>query len=298
MGQQPHPLAGKSGEGAPVAPPNWKWRCGNRLSDMYFYSAEGKKFRSRVELASYLNTLSNGPSQDEFCWRPTEEILKTGIWTKESPSEPRKTLKSRAKIVDTERPAKKAKQSDRSSNGSPKMQSPSTVHNGVQFSQVEPLAIRAPGPVLSKKVTPFRSRKKKKATKDETKLKGKKTETEAKAQKTVSEAKTEKPATTSSHTFKEILAEPSSFTWLFDQHTMDKFREEARKLNDLSATEISEMRKLLVERNPQMGNMSKYPNEALKVFLRLLGTNGLSDEPSDTLGKVELAGLCVKLAKA
>lgn len=147
-------------------------------------------------------------------------------------------------------------------------------------------------------MTPFRSRKKKKATKDETKGKSKTTVAEVKAQNTEIEANPEKPASTGTHTFKEILAEPYSFTWLFDPNTMDKFREEARKLNDLSATEISEMRNLLVERNPQMGNMSKYPNEVLKVFLRLLGTNGLSDEPSDTLGKVELADLCVRLAKA
>ncbi|CAM6097673.1 unnamed protein product [Calypogeia fissa] len=300
MGQLPHPLAGKTGEGAPVAPPKWKWRYGNRVSDMYFYSPEGKKFRSRVELASYLNTLSDGPSQDDFCWRPTEEILRTGVWIKVSSSEPAKTQKSKAKNVDTEKPAKRAKQSDRIFNGSPQIQSPSAIHNGVQFSQVEPLAIRAPGPVLSKKVTTGtpKSRLKRKAKRNETKVKVKKTGTEVKAKKTEIEAKSEKPATIGSHTFKEILAEPSSFTWLFDPHTMEKFREEAKKLNDLSATEISGMRKLLVERNPQMGNMSKYPNEVLKVFLRLLGTNGLSDEPSDTLGKVELASLCVKLAKA
>lgn len=66
-------MAGAQGEGAPIAPPNWKWRCGNRLRDMYFYAPDGKLFRSRTELASYLGKLSGGPAPEDFCWRVTEE---------------------------------------------------------------------------------------------------------------------------------------------------------------------------------------------------------------------------------
>lgn len=281
MTQPPHPTAGANGEGPPVCPPKWKWRCGNRLRDMYFYSPEGKLFRSRTELASHLSKLPDGPAPEDFCWRVTQEILKTGVWTKEESSpKSAKTPKGKVEIANAESPAKRLRQGDVVRNGPSQISSP--AKGGVQFSQVEPLAIRAPGPVVSKKVTPGTSRPDVRATKLETPKK----------------SETPKKAETSLHTFKEILAEPSSFKWLFDPVAMEKFKEEAQKLSDLSSEEIGEMRKLLVDRNPQMGNMSKYPNAALKVFLRLLGTDGLSDEPSDSLGKVELADLCVKLAKA
>lgn len=73
MARMSHPLAGKTGEGPPIAPPNWKWRAGNRMSDMYFYSPSGKQFRSRPELANYLPTLDNPPDANLFCWRVTDE---------------------------------------------------------------------------------------------------------------------------------------------------------------------------------------------------------------------------------
>lgn len=68
-----HPLAGKCGEGPPLAPESWKWRAGNRLSDMYFTSPTGEKFRSRPELNIFLATLDNPPPLDSFRWRVTED---------------------------------------------------------------------------------------------------------------------------------------------------------------------------------------------------------------------------------
>jgi hypothetical protein len=105
------------------------------------------------------------------------------------------------------------------------------------------------------------------------------------------------PPPPETHTFREILSEPSSFKWLYDVGTLNKFLEEAKKLDTVDKAEIREMRTLLVDRNPQMGNLSKYPNNVLRVFARLLGLKGLDEELKDTLGKVELAEICVRQAK-
>ncbi|KAJ7192469.1 hypothetical protein O6H91_Y520700 [Diphasiastrum complanatum] len=59
--RRPHPLAGRSGEGAPIAPPGWLWKAGRRATDMYFCSPTGEKFRAKHLLRAYLDTLPNPP---------------------------------------------------------------------------------------------------------------------------------------------------------------------------------------------------------------------------------------------
>ncbi|KAL3697619.1 hypothetical protein R1sor_011695 [Riccia sorocarpa] len=84
-----HPLAGKSGEGPPLAPDQWKWRAGNRLNDMYFTSPTGEKFRSRTELSNFLASVPNPPSAESFQWRVTEEFLasnQVACWDSKTPS--------------------------------------------------------------------------------------------------------------------------------------------------------------------------------------------------------------------
>ncbi len=71
--QVPHPLAGQTGEGAPFAPPNWIWKAGQRLSDMYFCSPEGRRVRSQIQLQDYLSSIPNPPPFSQFCWRVTPE---------------------------------------------------------------------------------------------------------------------------------------------------------------------------------------------------------------------------------
>ncbi len=65
----PHPLAGRTGQGPPFAPKDWKWKAGRRLSDMYFCSPQGARLRSQIQLHEYLATLTDPPSPSEFVWR-------------------------------------------------------------------------------------------------------------------------------------------------------------------------------------------------------------------------------------
>ncbi|KAL2628655.1 hypothetical protein R1flu_013341 [Riccia fluitans] len=68
-------LLQKSGEGPPIAPEGWKWRCGKRARDMYFTAPDGSLFRSRRTLDDYLKTLKDPPAPTAFCWSITPEVL-------------------------------------------------------------------------------------------------------------------------------------------------------------------------------------------------------------------------------
>ncbi|KAL3697060.1 hypothetical protein R1sor_011136 [Riccia sorocarpa] len=68
-------LSQKSGEGPPIAPKGWKWRCGKRPKDMYFTAPDGSQYRSKRSLNEYLKTLDNPPAPTDFCWAITPQVL-------------------------------------------------------------------------------------------------------------------------------------------------------------------------------------------------------------------------------
>lgn len=91
------------------------------------------------------------------------------------------------------------------------------------------------------------------------------------------------------HSFESILAGRSSFKWLYDSATLEKFLEEARGLKTKSAAETDEMRNVLLDRHLDASNICKYPNSVIRVFVRLLR----NEEAPASMSKNELAHLCV-----
>ncbi|GBG63812.1 hypothetical protein CBR_g39596 [Chara braunii] len=90
MGEIPHPLAGKSGLGRPFAPPGWRWKAGQRMTDMYFYAPDGKAFRSRKSVVEHLEKEGLNHLLPEFHFRCTiadleEYYIKVGRMVRRQP---------------------------------------------------------------------------------------------------------------------------------------------------------------------------------------------------------------------
>ncbi|KAH8934236.1 hypothetical protein BDL97_18G072800 [Sphagnum fallax] len=286
--QVPHPLAGQTGEGAPFAPPNWIWKAGQRLSDMYFCSPEGRRVRSQIQLQDYLSSIPNPPPFSQFCWRVTPEGVeafskkqqqqakesmddkKSEDEGKSSSSPKRKRLEHKEDMMIS--PNNNAKRMTRDSlkvhaiiSSKPQVKEdvnppidaiehPCNPSLDVLLSTVKPID----------SVSPVAGKRRKK--------------TEARL------------AGALKHSFQSILSSTSSYKWLYNGNDVCRqFLEEAERLKGKSAAEKIQLRQLLLKRELEAGNLAKYDTPVLRVFVSILR----DEDPPSSVGKAELLSLCV-----
>ncbi|CAK9220685.1 unnamed protein product [Sphagnum troendelagicum] len=280
----PHPLAGRSGQGPPFAPPNWTWKAGQRLSDMYFCSPEGRRIRSQRQLQEYLASIPNPPPFSQFCWRITPEDIKPGplpgveAWNK-------KRLKGameekKAKDGNTSPKRKQPEQGDDMSlNNAKRMktefQKVHVMYRPQVKADMSPPRYAVDHPynlqsnVLPPRVVPFEV--------DNPTLGRRRKKSEA---HTVGALK---------YSFQSILLSPSSYKWLSNGNEVcQQFLHEAGRLNEKSAAEKTQLRQLLLKRELEGSNFSLYDTPVLCVFVSILR----NEDPPSSLGKAELVSLC------
>ncbi|KAG6547293.1 hypothetical protein Mapa_011230 [Marchantia paleacea] len=297
-----HPLAGKCGEGPPLAPESWKWRAGNRLSDMYFTSPTGEKFRSRPELNIFLATLDNPPPLDSFQWRVTEDFLaKHQVIAQDAQSQRRqsggggpkkqngegrakkKTAKRKDLAEDTQQKGKKKVKTEFMAT-SQQPTPPPTVPD-TDASPIPPTFIPESAPASEGGgadtvadgdvadtggdifTTPsVKPRQKMKANKKEHFDKD-----------------------CGDRFFPSILASKASWKWLYDNEVARRFLAEAERLKGKDELELTDLRNILLHRSSDMNNISRYSNQVLRVFVQILR----NVQPPVSMGKVELADLVI-----
>ncbi|BBN02853.1 hypothetical protein MPTK1_2g18710 [Marchantia polymorpha subsp. ruderalis] len=285
-----HPLAGKCGEGPPLAPESWKWRAGNRLSDMYFTSPTGEKFRSRPELNIFLATLDNPPPLDSFRWRVTEDFLakhqviaqdarrrqsgEGGSKKQNEESCAEKKATKRKDVVDDAQEKRKKKVKTEISTTPQQPSPPPTVPN-TDASPIPHTPIPESAPASQGGVADTDGIFKTPSAKRRSKVKANK--------------KDHFDKDCGDRFFPSILASKASWKWLYDNEVATRFLAEAEKLKGKDELEIPDFRNLLLHRSSDMNNISRYSNQVLRVFVQIMR----NVEPPASMGKVELVHLVV-----
>ncbi|KAL2644614.1 hypothetical protein R1flu_012201 [Riccia fluitans] len=292
-----HPLAGKSGEGPPLAPELWKWRAGNRINDMYFTAPTGERFRSRSELNNYLATIPNPPPADSFQWRVTEEFLaehQVAFWDSKTPSKQGGdgSLEKQAEGTSKKKEAGSSKKKEAvAKNKTEKRKevpksTPDVGRKKVKLDPSSPL----PKPSVRKQIdllpTPEPVSKK-----DDLGVADLFTTPPAKPRPKLKATKKDKldKSWEDHEFFTRVLASKASWKWLYDTEAAAKFLAEAEKLKEKSDLEINDLRNMLLQRGSDMNNISKYSNQVLRIFVQILR----NVEPPSSMGKVELSDLVV-----
>ncbi|KAJ7519380.1 hypothetical protein O6H91_20G035800 [Diphasiastrum complanatum] len=264
--EKPNPLAGRTGEGAPIAPPGWLWKAGNRARDMYFYSPSGETFRSQPHLQSYLATLPNPPPLFLFRFKVDPQEFKDGVLPGVPPEDAGSSARRRAKSGSKEVsvPSKRRKLTIKikgNSNGFRKMNDHS-LHPARKSSNEMNGSLSTDG-------TPEHAPRK--INKKEIDRSGKKEAINT--------------------TFSRLLLGPTSYNVLSkNAEVLQKFLDEAARMKEKDTQEIDELRNDLLDRKHNAAQLSKYPESVLHVFYSLLR----NEEAPASFGRKELIEFCSK----
>ncbi|KAJ7523105.1 hypothetical protein O6H91_18G037700 [Diphasiastrum complanatum] len=305
--RRPHPLAGRSGEGAPIAPPGWLWKAGRRATDMYFCSPTGEKFRAKHLLRAYLDTLPNPPPFGLFRFTIKANEFKDMPLPGVPPEDVDPSDGKKRKSHDIWRSNKKRKpyvrrklseiqsQENLTSDSILKLEgnfvgnkgkgvqkykkTMSSPQNAQRLEQESHLAAANKSNMFGK------SKKKMLSLHNVQHLEQK---FHVLNNKNFSKKRLKKK---SSKLFSQLLAAPTSYHVLSkDATVLRMFLDEAEKLKEKSEEEISELRNILLNRRYLSTRLGRYPDKVLRVFFSLLRNQ---DAPL-SIGKNELIELCSK----
>ncbi|KAJ7548404.1 hypothetical protein O6H91_07G010400 [Diphasiastrum complanatum] len=273
---RPHPLAGRTGEGAPIAPPGWLWKAGYRNSDMYFYSPLGEKFRSQLQLQTYLANVPNPPPLSAFRWRIRPEEFKDGPLPgvpPEDPPQPSARKKGRSASTELSVANKRRKLTTKKKPAQLKLKERPRRTRKVNDHSVD--AVKKSSDMQTNGFTSKIGRKLEhgqgKRRKKETDRTGKKE--------------------TVNSSFSHLLSAPTSYNVLSkNAEILQKFLDEAARLKEKGEQEIDELRNVLLIRKHSAAQLSKYPESVLRVFFFLLR----NEEPPSSFGTKELIEFCSK----
>ncbi|KAJ7559778.1 hypothetical protein O6H91_04G100800 [Diphasiastrum complanatum] len=273
---RPHPLAGRTGEGAPIAPPGWLWKAGNRASDMYFYSPSGQKFRSQLHLQMYLQTVSDPPPLWQFRWRIGPDDFKhvplPGVAPPENEVPKKKIFKS--EVADMSIKNKRMKLSVKKK--TQQQQDVSKPPDGILRIEDGSAGFAEKlheTPILvgqiedGQQIVPY-------------------------SENTINKEIDQISRKDASMSFFSHLLVTSTSYQIFSKNAavLGKFLNEAEKLREKSESELNDLRNLVMTRKYNPIQLSKYPENVLRVFYFLLRNE---DAPAK-FGKGELVELCSK----
>ncbi|XP_024526599.1 uncharacterized protein LOC9634945 isoform X2 [Selaginella moellendorffii] len=303
-----HPLAGKSGTGPPIAPPEWRWRVGNRVTDTYFYSPDGQCFRSRVQLRAYLESTPGTPSPSQFRWNFERSGLQSEPGGAPAPDKIAATPTSSTATPQRKRHkvnARSTRKRTRSSRGL-EMESPTSVPKRQELISVEKIldeGYEATMVINEDEVSPgaFGDGTRDKTPPPDNKTPGPsafgdgtRDETPPPDNETTQEENLRSPPLVSdmiipdSVSLATILASTRSHALVQESYVMSKLLEEESRLDDKSANEIKQLQEAIAAKARDGNTFRKHSREALRMFFHVLR----GEVAPSSFGVNELVKMC------